>query len=101
MFDRDAINPRAAMRVPPPETYEAVIADDVTAPGEDAFVVIPAFSNRHVHGPCVWMPYNDPSGFYYPKRGDRAAVVVPAGGDPWIVTWKPEATEPDDEYETT
>lgn len=70
------------------ETYEAVIAE--SASGYDPVqVVIPEFSGEHMHGPCPWVPVVRADGIYWPRQGDKCAVVVPGEGDPWIASWVP------------
>lgn len=80
--------------LPAPETFEAVVDEDAAA-GEPVFVVVPGFDSHLRHGPCRWLPFTSPAGVFWPRKGDRAVVVRPADGDPWIASWVPTATEPD------
>lgn len=95
MPDLSELTP-SAVDISAEQLVEAEIFDDALSLGEAVRCVIPSQSLRHATDPMAWMPWNDLSGVFFPKKGDRAVVAYQEEGAPIITFWAPTATEPDE-----
>jgi hypothetical protein len=94
MPDPSLLTPSAVARSAP-ETHDAVVNQDATVEGQEITCVIPEFDPLIATDPMPWNPLSTPAGWFYPKRGDRALLCYPVDGDPVILEWWRNATEPD------
>lgn len=83
-------------RKPPPRDlddvtlYEAVLATTPSDTTEQAMVIVPSFSSKHLYGPCPWAPrIVDSDTYATPSKGDRALVAISNEKEVWIVSWWP------------
>lgn len=82
------------------QVWNATVATDTTGPDDELFVLIEDFDDPNgpswKHGPCSWEPRISEEGIFYPKRDDLCVIVTPPDNQPAVVTWKLQATEPDE-----
>lgn len=77
------------------ESFEGTILEDAL-PGEPVAVRIPDLSNELATDPCHWIAVVRAEGIFYPHAGDACVVIQPPQGNPWIASWVPSATVPDE-----
>lgn len=66
--------------------YDAVIANTLTNPDQDLFVLLPYVDGgRHRYGPCRWL-----QGTGLPAEGDAALYTKSTDGEEWVVVWWPD-----------
>ena len=66
--------------------WSGVVLETATGLEQRVRVSIPSADNeRHVHGPCRWMPRGD----LFPSAGDPCLVVFDDDGEAWIPAWVP------------
>jgi len=94
MPDPSILTPSAVDQAEP-QLFDATINQDATAEGQEVTCVVPDLDPLLAADPMPWNPISTPAGWFYPKRGDRAILCYPVGGDPVISQWWPKATEPD------
>lgn len=96
-----APNPRelyapTAVEIPGAEVKEAEVIDSASSPSGEVRCIIHSFDSRLTTDPSRFTPVSTPSGWFYPKKGDRAIVVQHEDGPDAIVAWWPaEDAEPD------
>lgn len=88
----------SAVTIPEAELHEAVVLDDAMEPGREVRCTRDSLDHLLADDPMPWAPYVTPDGFFYPKEGDRAVLGFPVDGDPVILQWWPNATEPDQPF---
>jgi hypothetical protein len=71
--------------------YEAIIANTVTAFGQNLFVLIPSVDGgQTTKGPLRWTPLPGPGGsLIYPTKGDLAQVIRTNEGFYWLTAFVP------------
>jgi len=87
---------RSAIDLPDAQIVTATVLDDATTLSDKVRCKLPD-DDVGATDPAEWDPIPRPAGLFYPKRGDRAVLAFPEGGDldPLILRFKPQATEPD------
>jgi hypothetical protein len=68
-----------------PQVYGATVGRTVADPADGVYVLLDSLSDKHLVGPCRWMP----RGATLPSKGDDALVCVTEDGEPWMVAWWP------------
>jgi hypothetical protein len=85
---------KAAFDQQEPQAVAAKVLDSAEDPGEEVRCMLVG-DDLGATDPMPWDAVARPAGLFYPKRGDRAVVVFPEGGTPYIDFFRPTATEPD------
>jgi hypothetical protein len=84
-----------AVDLPAKQLHSAEVVDSAIGTGDLVRCAIPEVDPLLATIRLAWDPVVRPTGFFFPKRKDKALVAIPGDGPPWIVRWTPSATAPD------
>lgn len=80
-----------------PELHEAEVLDSASSDADLVRCLIGSLGDRLATDPCSFNPVSRKSGWFYPKKGDRAIVAQHLDGPDTIIEWWPAAgADPDD-----
>lgn len=80
----------SSVELPAPELFDAEVLDDAETPGREVRCVVDSIDRGLTTDPARFNPVSTPTGWFYPKKGDRAIVARHTDGPDTIIEWWPD-----------